>query len=314
MSRPFRFGVQLRPHTSRRKWIDMCRRVEDLGYDVVTVPDHIGPAGGVWAALAVAASVTERLRVGTLVLNNDYWNPAVLAREAATTDLLTGGRLELGIGAGWQRSDYEATGVVMGSAAIRIERLGETVRILRAGFDGKAVHFAGEHYQISSDAPWCAPVQSPLPILIGGGGRRILTLAGREANIVSINRNLRAGSVAAPDAELASQQGLFQQGLRDKLSWVANAAADRSAQPELHTFVLRAVVSDTRQRSAADVGRAYGIGAADALASPHFLIGTPEQIAADLLERREQWGISYYSIREDGLTHLAPVVAALIGR
>lgn len=314
MTRPFRFGVHLHTHSSRREWLDSCRRAEDLGYGVITVPDHIGPDGGVWAGLATAAAVTERLRVGTLVLNNDYWHPAVLAREAATTDLLTDGRLELGIGAGWQRSDYVATGIAMDSAGVRIERLAEAVRVLRLGFEGKPVHFTGEHYRIASEAPWCAPVQSPLPLLIGGGGKRVLSLAGREADIVSINRNLRAGSVTAPDAALAAQQGLFEQDLREKLDWVASAADGRAAKPELHTFVLRAVVSDTRQRSAEEVGQAYGIGPADALASPHFLIGTLEQMAADLLERRERWGISYFSVREESMTELGPVVSRLAGQ
>jgi probable F420-dependent oxidoreductase len=314
MTRPFRFGVHLHTHTSRRAWLDTCRRAEDLGFGVVTVPDHIGPEGGVWAGLATAAAVTEHLRVGTLVLNNDYWNPALLAREAATTDLLTDGRLELGIGAGWNRSDYEATGLTMESPGMRIDRLAEAVQILRAGFEGRPVHHTGAHYRIDSDAPWCAPAQSPLPILIGGGGRRVLTLAGQVADIVSINRNLRTGSVASPDAALAAQQGLYEQDLHDKLRWATTAAAGRVTAPELHTFVLRTVVADQRATAAKEVGKAYGIEGADALASPHLLIGTPQQMVEDLIARRERWGFSYFTVREESMQDVGPVVAELAGR
>jgi probable F420-dependent oxidoreductase len=311
--RPLRFGVHVHTHTSRKEWFATYRTAEELGYAVVTVPDHIGPEGGVWAALASATAVTERLRVGTLVLNNDYWNPAVLAREAATTDLLSGGRLELGIGAGWNRADYAATGMKMDPPGVRIARLAETVQILQSGFDGKPVHHSGRFWTLDGDAPWCAPEQRPLPLLIGGGGRKVLTLAGQSADIVSINRNLRAGSVAAPDAALAAQQGLYEHDLRDKLSWVAAGAAGRTVAPELHTFVLRTTVTTDRRRAAEEVGRAYGIGPDDALASPHFLIGTPAQMAEDLLERRESWGFSYFTVREESLYDFAAVLAELNG-
>jgi probable F420-dependent oxidoreductase len=309
-----RFGVHVHTHTSRDEWLATCRTAEELGYAVVTVPDHIGPEGGVWAALATATAVTDHLRAGTLVLNNDYWNPAVLAREAATTDLLSGGRLELGIGAGWNRADYAATGTVMDPAGVRIARLAETVQILRSGFDGAPVHHSGQFFTLDSDAPWCAPSQQPLPLLIGGGGRKVLTLAGKSADIVSINRNLRAGSVATPTAALAADQGLYEQDLRDKLSWVAEGAAGRAVAPELHTFVLRMTVTNERRRGAEEIGKAYGIGPEDALASPHFLIGTPAQMADDLLERRERWGFSYFTVREESLIDFAPVIAELNGR
>ncbi|MCW2538977.1 MAG: putative oxidoreductase [Frankiales bacterium] len=311
---PLRFGVHVHTHTSREGWFATCRTAEELGYSVVTVPDHIGPEGGVWAALASATAVTERLRVGTLVLNNDYWNPAVLAREAATTDLLSGGRLELGIGAGWNRADYAATGMAMDSPGTRIARLAETVQILRSGFDGKPVHHSGRFFTLDGDAPWCAPAQQPLPLLIGGGGRKVLTLAGSTADIVSINRNLRTTSAGPATAVLAAQQGLYEQDLRDKLSWVAAGAAGRAVAPELHTFVLRTIVTNDRRRAAEDVGRAYGIGSEDALASPHFLIGTPAQIADDLLERREHFGFSYFTVREESLTEFAAVIAEISGR
>ncbi|MCW2523359.1 MAG: luciferase-like, partial [Frankiales bacterium] len=234
--------------------------------------------------------------------------------EAATTDLLSGGRLELGIGAGWNRADYAATGMAMDSPGVRIARLAETVEILRSGFDGKPVHHSGRFFTLDGDAPWCAPTQQPLPLLIGGGGRKVLTLAGQTADIVSINRNLRAGSVASPSAALAAEQGLYEQDLRDKLSWVAEGAAGRAVAPELHTFVLRMAVTNDRHSGAEQIGQAYGIGPEDALASPHFLIGTPAQMAADLLERRERWGFSYFTVREESLRDFAPVIAELDGR
>jgi probable F420-dependent oxidoreductase len=311
--RPFRFGVHVHAHTSRDAWLSTCRTAEQLGFAALTVPDHIGPEGGVWAALATAALVTERLRVGPLVLNSDYWNPAVLAREAATTDLLSGGRLELGLGAGWNRADYAAAGLTMPPASERIEKLAETVQVIRAGFEGRPMHFTGQYHHLDSESPWCVPQQRPLPILIGGGGRRVLSLAGAVADIVSINRNLRHSNATAPSAGLAAQQGLYEQDLQDKLGWVSAAAAGRPDQPELHTFVLRAVLTSSRRDAAEEVGRAYGVGPDDALASPHFLIGTEHEMAEDLRERRERWGFSYFTVREESMSALAPVVGELAG-
>ena len=311
--RPFRFGVHVHAHTSRDAWLSTCRTAEQLGFAVLTVPDHIGPEGGVWAALATAALVTERLRVGPLVLNSDYWNPAILSREAATTDLLSGGRLELGLGAGWNRADYAAAGLTMPPASERIEKLAESVRVLRAGFEGKPLHITGRYHKLDSESPWCVPQQRPLPILIGGGGRRVLSLAGAVADIVSINRNLRHGSATAPTAGLAAQQGLYEQDLQAKLAWVSAAAAGRPTQPELHTFILRAVPTSSRRDAAEEVGRAYGVGPDDALASPHFLIGTKHEMAEDLRERRERWGFSYFTVREESMSALAPVVRELTG-
>jgi probable F420-dependent oxidoreductase len=311
--RPFRFGVHVHAHTSRDAWLSTCRTAEQLGFAVLTVPDHIGPEGGVWAALATAALVTERLRVGPLVLNSDYWNPAILSREAATTDLLSGGRLELGLGAGWNRADYAAAGLTMPPASERIEKLAESVRVLRAGFEGKPLHITGRYHKLDSESPWCVPQQRPLPILIGGGCRRVLSLAGAVADIVSINRNLRHGSAAAPTAGLAAQQGLYEQDLQAKLAWVSAAAAGRPTQPELHTFILRAVPTSSRRDAAEEVGRAYGVGPDDALASPHFLIGTNHEMAEDLRQRRERWGFSYFTVREESMSALAPVVRELTG-
>jgi probable F420-dependent oxidoreductase len=304
VTRPFRFGIQADPHRPRRQWIDFCRRAENLGYGVVTLPDHIGPSGGIFAAVAVAADHTERLRLGTLVLNNDLRNPAVLGMEAATADLLTDGRLELGIGAGWMGADYRAAGIAQDGAGTRIQRLAEAVEILRTGWQGEPFSFSGRHYQLEAAAGWPRPAQSPLPLLIGGGARRVLSLAGAAADIVSVNRNLREPTPAG-----AARQGMLGDDLHRKLGWVRAAAGDRD--PELHTFVLTAAVTDDRAAAAARIAAQYGISPADVLASPHFLVGTPAQMVDDLRRRRDEFGFSYLTVREASHTELAPVVAAL---
>ena len=192
MPRPFRFAVINETTLPAGEWLAHVRRIEELGYATFLirdhfVPDFFGPQLAPFTALTAAAMATTRLRVGTMVLDNDYRHPVMLAKEAATLDMLSGGRLELGIGAGWLRTEYEQAGMTFDNAGTRIDRLEESLAILKGLFSGAPVHHAGEHYTIDGLASYPLPQQRPHPpILIGGGKRRVLTLAGREADIVGI--------------------------------------------------------------------------------------------------------------------------------
>lgn len=309
MTHPFRFGVQAGGPADARGWAELARRAKDLGASTLTVADHLDDQLGPIAALATAAAATTTLRVGALVLSNDYRHPAVLAKEAASLDVLSDGRLELGLGAGWMTSDYEQAGIPLDPPGTRVDRLAEAVGVIRALLAGGPVHHHGEHYRIDGLVGTPAPVQRPHPpILIGGGGRRILTLAAREADIVGINVDLRAGVIderAGPDATLEATDR--------KLAWIRDAAGGRFADLELQVRVHVALVSDDRAGVAELLAPALGIEPAAALATPHALVGTVDEICDQLVERRERWGISYVGISADALDAFAPVIARLAG-
>src|SRR5215210_6083911 len=221
--RKFRFGAQCSYAGSREEWEAKVRRLEDLGYSTVCVPDHFDDQLAPIPALTAAAAATSTLRVGTLVLDNDYRHPLLTAKEAATVDLLSAGRFELGLGAGWMSSDYEQSGIALDPPGLRIERLEEALAIVKGLFAGGKFSFAGRHYTVTRHPGTPRPVQRPYPpILVGGGGRRILSLAGREADIVSVNFDLRSGSIGPQVGATATAEGTAE-----KLRWVREAAGDR---------------------------------------------------------------------------------------
>ncbi len=198
--KPFRFGVNMRTVVSATEWAARARNLEDQGYSTLCLPDHLAPMLAPLPALAIAAAATRRLRVGTMVLNNDFRHPAVLAREAATLDVLSDGRLELGLGAGHMKSEYDEAGLPFDRGGVRVERLAEAVIILKRLFDGEPVTFHGRHYQVNGHTIYPKPVQQPRPpILIGGNGPRLLTLAAAEADIVGFSGITFARGGVAPD-------------------------------------------------------------------------------------------------------------------
>ncbi len=309
--RPFRFGVQCSspPNVTARSWRELAKRTEDLGYHRLTVSDHLDDQLAPVAALTAAADATTTLRVGALVFCNDYRHPAVLAKEAATLDILSEGRFELGLGAGWMTTDYERAGIPMDSPSVRIARLEEAVHVVRGLLSEGPCTFAGEHYRIDGLAGSPKPVQQPLPLLIGGGGRKVLELAGRHADIVGLNPKLPNGVIdaaAGPDSTAAATER--------KLGWVRAAAGDRFDQIELHTRIHLAVVTDDRAGMAETLAAGFGMSVEESLDTPHALCGTVDQIVDDLLERRERWGISSIGLSLDAMDTFAPVVAALDGR
>lgn len=309
--KPFRFGVNVRGAGSRAEWADKARKVEDLGYAVLGVPDHLTELFAPMPALVSAAGATKRLRVGTTVLNNDFRHPVLAAREAATVDLLTDGRLELGMGAGYMKSEYEQAGLAFESGGARVERLAEAVTIVKRLLTGEQVSFAGRHYRVTGHKIHPLPVQRPHPpILIGGSGPRLLTLAAQQADMIGLTGITFRQGGTAPDLS-----GWRAGGVDERLRLVREAAGDRWDRLEINALVQRVVVTDDRERAAGELaaGQWTQLSADEILQSPYALIGTVDQMVEDLRARRARWGISYYVIHEPYLDAFAPVVGRLAG-
>lgn len=309
MTRPFRFGVQTSTATSKEDWIEKVRKIEDRGYSAITMPDHFDDQLAPTVALMAAADVSEMLRIGALVWCNDYRHPAVFAKEAATLDLLSDGRLELGIGAGWMRADYDESGLDYHGPGTRIERMVEAIQVMKGLFGDEPVNFKGEHYTISELNGTPKPVQKPHPpFLIGGGGPRFLRLAGQHADIVGVNPNMAAGAIT-PDIGTDATADRFA----EKLSWVRDGAGDRFDDIELQVRTFFVIVTDDRRGAAEALASGVGLTAEQGLGSPLALVGTTAQMAEDLRERRERYGFSYIVVGEDQFEDFAPVVAELAG-
>lgn len=307
--RGFRFNLQASGVTDPTALVDLARQAEDLGYASLSIADHLDGQLAPFPMLTAVAGATTTLRLTTLVLCNDYRHPAWVAQEAATLDLISDGRLELGIGAGWMRSDYDSTGLPYDRPSVRIARLAEGVTIIKGLLSGTSGDFAGSHYRIEGLTTIPAPRQQPHPpILIAGGAEKILTLAGREADIVGINPNLAAGVIDARAGATATPAATDA-----KLAWIRAGAGDRFDQIELQTRVHLAVVTDDRDTLAAAMAGGLGLSVEEALGSPHALVGTVEQCIETLHQWRERWGITNIGLPADALTAFAPVVAALAG-
>lgn len=290
-------------------WRALAQKAEGLGWSTLTVADHFVDGLAPIPGLMAAADATSVLRVGTMVLANDYRHPVVVAKEAATLDVLTGGRFELGIGAGWMTTDYEAAGIPLDPASRRVDRLEEAISVLKGLWrDGPLTH-DGEHYRIEGldGSPRPSTPGGP-PIMIGGGGPRVLRLAGRAADIVALNVNLRAGVIddrAFPDGTPTATDR--------KVAWVREASGDRAGEIELQVRVHLAMVTDDREAVIAEVAPAFGLTPAEARETPHALVGTVDQICDQLIERRDRWGITYLGLSQDHLDPFAPVIARLAG-
>lgn len=308
--KPFRFGVGVGPSRSRAEWVEKARRIEGLGYDVLTVPDHLADFLAPMPALVSAAEATTTLRVGANVLNNDFRHPVLVAREAATVDLLTGGRFELGLGAGHMQSEYEQAGLGFDNGGTRVDRLAEAVAVIKGLLSDEHPTFAGRHYRITGHTIHPLPVQRPRPpIAVSGNGRRLLTLAAREADIVGLSGITFRRGGTAPDLS-----GWKVSGVDDRIQLVREVSGERYAGVELNVLVQRVLVVDDRRRAAEELARRWNQLSPDQiLDSPYVLIGTENQMIEDLQARRERWGMSYFSIFEPYMSAFAPVVARLAG-
>jgi probable F420-dependent oxidoreductase len=322
--RPFRFGVVCGAHDGRG-WLDLARRVEALGYSVLLSSDHLDLGGAHFSelsampSLAAAAAVTETVRIGTSVINHDLHHPAVLAREAVSLDLISDGRFELGLGAGWAEYEYAWAGIPFDPVGRRITRFGEYADVIRAlttrpdPDDGSTaqVSHEGEFFTIDEMPLVPAPVQPRVPLMIGGTGRRMLSLAARQADVVSVNLNGPIpGSAAAMD---------------ERIGWIRAQAAGRERMPELNNIIGTLVMTDrdrrqalrdelARQRAAGNDFMTASLTEDELLESPIALIGSVASVAEDILSWRERWGISYVIVTYPELEAFAPVVARLAGR
>jgi probable F420-dependent oxidoreductase len=278
---------------------------------MLTVPDHLADIFAPMPALVSVAAATKTLRVGTNVLNNDFRHPVLVAREAATVDLLTDGRLQLGLGAGYMKSEYDQSGLGFDIGRTRVERLAEAVVVIKRLLTGERVTFAGRHYRVTGHTIHPLPVQRPHPpILVGGNGPRLLTLAAQEANIVGLSGVTFRRGGAEPD-----RSGFKAAGVDERLQLVREVAGDRYDQLELNALVQRVIVADDRRRAAEELTRRWTeLTDEEILQSPYALIGTVDQIVEDLEARRERWGISSCTIHEPYADAFAPVVARLAGR
>ncbi len=307
--RPFRFGIQVTTPMTGGDWLVLARKVEDLGYSTLMLPDHFGDQLAPVPALAAAAAVTTELRVGALVFDNDFRHPVVLAKEAATLDVLSGGRLELGLGAGWMNADYEQSGISHDPAGVRVSRMAEAVTVLKGLFTEGPFSYSGEHYAISGLDGRPKPVQRPYPpLLIGGGGRRLLSIAAREADIVGINPSSASGvwDTATTRSGMAGETDR-------KLGWVRDAAGDRYGDLELNMVAFAVGVTDDRAAIMARVANRFGIDPAEFDHFAHALFGTETQICEQLQSARERWDVSYWIFHAPEVDPIAPIVAALAG-
>jgi probable F420-dependent oxidoreductase len=308
--RKFRFGVQTSGATSGANWRERARTMEALGYSTLYMPDHfLDTVHAPMIGIAMVAEATETLRVGTLVLGNDYKHPAVVAKEFASLDVLSGGRVDAGIGAGWQKTDYEALGFPYDRPSVRIERLEEAIAICKGAWGDKPFSLDGKHYTIKAYDGIPKAVQQPHPpILVGGGGEKLLKLAGREADIVGINPNLRKGEVSA-DAVHDTVAAMTKQ----KIEWVREGAGSRFDDIELQIRYFVCAITDDRRSVAEAVAGGFGLDADTALESGVALVGTVDECCDLLQQRREEWGVSYIVVGDDQYEAFAPVVERLAG-
>jgi probable F420-dependent oxidoreductase len=307
--RPFKFGIQASTASSASDWADLARRVEDLGFTNLYLPDHFGDQLAPMPAMMAAADATTDLRVGALVLDNDYKHPVVLAKEIATLDVLSGGRVDFGIGAGWMTTDYEQSGIPLDPPKIRVDPMEEGIAVYKGLFSGEPFSYQGEHYEIAGLAGTPKPIQQPHPpLLIGGGGRRVLSIAAREADIVGINPNMKSG-VVGPDAAADATAEATDR----KVGWVRAAAGDRFDDIDLSMLVFAAITTDDRAGTAEMMAGVFGITPEEMADVPHAWIGSVDEICEAIRAQRERWGISHFVLPFDTIETTAPVVAALAG-
>ena len=310
MSEPrrFRFAGSAHATATGVEFTEAARRVEALGYDTLLLADHFEPGWfAVGPALVAAAAATTTLRVGSLVYSNNFRHPALLAREAATVDVLSGGRMEVGIGAGYALPEYGQCGIDLPPPGERVERLRETLAIAKGLWGSEPLTLAGKYYTITAMEGWPKPQQQPHPpVQVGGGGRRMLTLAAQQADIVGIIARSAAGGGLAFGHDTHAL-------VAQKVAWVREAAGERFDQLELAALILKVVVTDQREKVAAELATAWGLSAEQVLGSPYFLLGSLAAIVEDVRRLREQHGISYLTVFPSDVEVFAPVVAQLAG-
>ena len=308
MTKPFRFAVQVSSAPNGKAWRDLARKVESLGYSTLFMPDHFGDQWAPMVGMTVAAEATETLKVGSLVFDNDYKHPVVLAKEVATLDLASEGRVEFGIGAGWMKSDYEESGMPYDSPGTRIDRMVEGLSIMKQLWNDGSASLKGEHYTVTNAQGLPRPHADHIPIIIGGGGKRVLTIAAQEADIIGVNPNLRAGYVG-PEVAESSKGEIYRQ----RIQWIKAAAGDRFDDLELQCLTFMVQFTDDRDAAYANIAPLFGLTPEEAADVPIALAGTVDQMVETLQQRREELGFSYVVVHEPEMEQFAEVVAKLAG-
>jgi probable F420-dependent oxidoreductase len=312
--RSFRFATSSFELT-REGVLEQARRAESLGYDTFVVGDHLYDSLGPFPTLMMVAEQTG-LRLGTYVLCNDFRHPVLMAKDAATLDVLSGGRFELGLGAGYQPPEYQMAGIAFDRGRERFDRLAEAVRIVKLAFGGETFSFKGAHYQIDEYTSYPQPIQAPLPLILGGGGRRLLSLAAAEADMVSVL------PAAAPGGFLRATQ-LTLRSVADKIAVLREAAADRLDEIEIDILIFDVTITADRRAAAAtylaDLGDRLDqftvdgeVTVDDLLDSPYLLFGTVDQITQQLQQLRETTGVSHMGVFPHCVETFAPIMERLI--
>ncbi len=316
-NRPFRFGVHTSDAQTGDEWAAAARRYEALGFSTLLLRDHFDQQLAPIAAMTAAACATETLRVGCLVFANDYRHPLVLAKELATLDRLSGGRVEIGLGAGWMASDYLQAGMAFDAPRDRVSRLEEAVGVIKAFFAGGPVDYAGDHYTVTGHEMYPPSRQQPRPpILLVAGGPRMTRFAAAEADIIAINPATKSNEAWA-EQNLADASA---DAVDRKVKNIRETAGDRFDGIEIQIVVPFVVPTDDRAGTARAIAdslpaddASIDLSAETVLASPYVLIGTEDQICDTLVERRERWGLSYYVFNDNSIDAVAPIVARLNG-
>jgi probable F420-dependent oxidoreductase len=307
--RRFRFAVQLNRPYEGRTWTDSVKELEDLGYSTLFMPDHLDSGYGPLAGMTAALAATTTLKVGPLVLDCDFRHPAMVTRDLATMHLISDGRLEVGLGAGWKATDYQWSGIAMDRPGVRVDRMIEHAEIMRRLFTGDAVTFHGEHYHVT-DLVLDPPVPDPPPFIIGGGARRVLNFAGSFADIVGVNPSIHSGQIDADSGRDALADRIDQ-----KMAWVREGAGDRFGDLELNAWTAVAMVTTDPEGLAAKLAPGFGLheDPATLLESPMVLLGDVDGLADELHRRRDRWGYSYHVIGGDTARDFGPLVTRLTG-
>ncbi|MBP9051546.1 MAG: TIGR03621 family F420-dependent LLM class oxidoreductase [Ilumatobacteraceae bacterium] len=308
-ARRFRFGVEMQGPFDATTWAESAREIEALGYSTLFVPDHFHQGLGPITAMATAAAATTTLRVAPLVLACDFRHPAVLARELASIDLLSGGRLEVGLGAGYNPLDYQRSGLTMDPPGVRVDRLIEHTRVLRQLFANGPVTFAGRHYRINDleGTPKPATTGGP-PIIIAGGGPRLLRFAAAEADIIGVNPSTRAGRDSP-----ATARDALPDSIDAKFQLLRDAAGERFHSLEFNAWLSLVTFTDTPREVAGRLSPRFEATVDEVLDTPLMLIGTPDGMAEQLQRRRERWGYSYIVVPGPMARAFAGVAARLAG-
>lgn len=302
-----RFGiVASEPAPTRQAWLERVRAIDDLGHDTLLLPDHFG----IWppfSPLVAAAGASDRLRFGVQVVNNEFWNPALLAREAATADILTGGRLELGFGAGHAKAEFEAIGIAYDPPTRRVARLQATVPVVRSLLAGERV--AHQTLGLRNCTIGVSPVQQPVPVMVGGNGDRLLAIAAQHGEVVSL-----VGYTSGTGQVQPALSHFTWEGLADRVAHVADHAGARFARLELSMLVQAVVVTDDRRKAVTELAAAHGQDRDVLLDSPFMMIGSVAHIAEQIERLGEDHGVTYITTFEPNATALATAAARLSAR